>query len=643
MTWLTPLGFLGLIGLIVLIIIYIIKPNYQQKFISSTFVWKLSLKYRKKKIPINQLRNILIFICQVLIITSCALILAQPIIAGEDADENKEQIVIIDASASMRTETAGETRFERAVDEAQKIADEAISKGTSVTIILAADEASDLVQRAGADFSSEIKTKLDELIDPKDFACTWGNADIDGAIELAEDIVMINPNCEIKLLTGSSYIDAGKVSVIDVSDISEWNAAILDVRAIIDENYYRFEVDVACYGKDASFDVSLDINGINDLFSEYELSQNVHCTNNEITTAVFDVAHLADNDLAGIYAFDSAHAYVNVADNLIKDNDFYLYGGLKQPLKVQYYSIIPNNFYSGVLMGLREATKGYWDFEIKEIRDSLQNLQYGKQKEYALEGYDIYIFEHYMPPTMPTDGLVILANPDNVPAGADFTLSQYYTSGTAEQPLSKEEHHTLLENMTVEDITVTRWAEIPMYDSYDALMWCNGMPVVLSKNTDTEKILVLGLNLNYSNFAITEQFPIFFYNALKYYFPETISKNNFEINESIALNARSTILEVSGPDNLQLNIKEFPNSIELDTPGTYTLYQTPISGRDVLEKFYVHIPSAASNTEAVYDELTNPYFPPVEEAPDIDLVFYFALALVCLLFAEWWLQSREQF
>ena len=39
MSWLTPLGFLGLIGLIVLIIIYLIKPNYQNKIISSTFIW----------------------------------------------------------------------------------------------------------------------------------------------------------------------------------------------------------------------------------------------------------------------------------------------------------------------------------------------------------------------------------------------------------------------------------------------------------------------------------------------------------------------------------------------------------------------------------------------------------------------------
>ena len=65
MSWLTPLGFLGLIGLIILIIIYIIKPNYQNKIISSTFVWKLSLKYKKNKIPISKLRNILLLLCQI--------------------------------------------------------------------------------------------------------------------------------------------------------------------------------------------------------------------------------------------------------------------------------------------------------------------------------------------------------------------------------------------------------------------------------------------------------------------------------------------------------------------------------------------------------------------------------------------------
>ena len=115
MSWLTPLlGILGVIGLIVLIIIYIIKPNYQNKIISSTFVWKLSLKYKKNKIPLNKLRSILLFLCQVLVITAAALILAQPFIAS-DKVESRRKVLIIDASVSMLAETGDGNRFENAV------------------------------------------------------------------------------------------------------------------------------------------------------------------------------------------------------------------------------------------------------------------------------------------------------------------------------------------------------------------------------------------------------------------------------------------------------------------------------------------------------------------------------------------------
>ena len=120
MSWLTPLlGILGVVGLIVLIIIYIIKPNYQNKIISSTFVWKLSLKYKKNKIPLNKLRSILLFLCQVLIIATAALILAQPFIAS-DKVESQRKVLIIDASVSMLSETGAGNRFEKAVDEASK-------------------------------------------------------------------------------------------------------------------------------------------------------------------------------------------------------------------------------------------------------------------------------------------------------------------------------------------------------------------------------------------------------------------------------------------------------------------------------------------------------------------------------------------
>ena len=101
MRLLAPLGLIGLLGVVALIIIYIIKPNYQQKFISSTFVWKLSLKYRKKKLPFSKLRNILLFICQILAITIFAMIFAQPII--------EDKFIKYDRSAELAAEKTEQT------------------------------------------------------------------------------------------------------------------------------------------------------------------------------------------------------------------------------------------------------------------------------------------------------------------------------------------------------------------------------------------------------------------------------------------------------------------------------------------------------------------------------------------------------
>ena len=134
---LAPLGLLGLLGVVALIIIYIIKPNYQQKFISSTFVWKLSLKYRKRRIPINKLRNLLIIICQILILTIAAMILTRPSEVFFAEENKQEYIIVIDSAASMRTSAEGKTRFERAIEGATARSYEILDQDGIVSIIIA--------------------------------------------------------------------------------------------------------------------------------------------------------------------------------------------------------------------------------------------------------------------------------------------------------------------------------------------------------------------------------------------------------------------------------------------------------------------------------------------------------------------------
>ena len=111
MSFLNPAGLWGLLGIPVLILIYIIKPKFQEKLVTSTFIWKLSQKYKKKSLP-WQITNMLLFLVQLLAIGVISLILARPVVVTEDGAA--EKIVILDASASMMVENDTGSRFEKA-------------------------------------------------------------------------------------------------------------------------------------------------------------------------------------------------------------------------------------------------------------------------------------------------------------------------------------------------------------------------------------------------------------------------------------------------------------------------------------------------------------------------------------------------
>ena len=644
MSWLTPLGFLGFIGLIILIIIYIIKPNYQNKIISSTFIWKLSLKLRKKKIPVSKLRNIILFICQVLAICALTFIIAQPFIEAIKEPVITEKILIIDASASMMTESDGETRFERAVESARTLAYEAFEQGSTVTVLLAGEKASVVVSNVSAENAVEIDDALDDLInveDDEEPVYTFGKGDVNGAIKLAEQTTLVNPDAEVIFLTDTNYIDAGRVTIKDVKDPTEWNAAILDTRAIIDENYYRFEIDIACYGNvDADIDVYCDIYGVNDDDMVVNLFATARCKAGEPTTLVFakynaDRPDDAITESVEIFSFNYLSIRINENDSFEYDNTFSLHGGQKPPLRIQYASSNPNNFFGTSMMVLRDTLNKRWSVEFVEVKP-------GQTPE--IEGFDVYIFEHEMPKTLPTDGLLILANPDSLPSITGLRLGGSFQSQNGQElPLSPGDDHVLMDGITAESITVTKFREFTNADGYVPLMYCQGKAVVMAKNEPDQKIVAMSFSLNYSNFSMLLEFPLFMYNVLEYYIPSTLTETVYEVNETVSLNSRSEFLLLTDPNNTETELRTFPDSILLKTPGLYKVSQTPISGDEVSEYFFVKLPAAESNINTSEDTLSNPFFVEREEIENQDLLLYFALALVALLLAEWWLQSREQF
>ena len=639
MSFLTPIGFLGLMGIVALIIIYIIKPNYQTKYVSSTYIWKLSLKYKRNKIPINTLRNVLLFICQVLIITAATLILTRPMMGAEKQDETSDAVYIIDASASMLTETKGESRFERAANIALAEAEEALEEGRRVSVIIASDTSSFMLKELTPGNEFVLKEAFSKLTASPEEYYTYAEPDIEGAVKLAEQITSIKENVALTLYTDTTYLNSGKIKVHDVKDVSEWNAAILDVRAEIVENYYRIEIDVASYGADSRLSVMCEIAHANGNNDSLVIEHDAYCTGDETTTLVFarvidsmpDEAKDKIDKNVSLFSYDSINVSVSANDSFAMDNTFWLYGGMKPVLNVQYYSSMPNSYFTTAMLVIQDSLKDRYSLNFDEVLTG----------EPAIKGYDLYIFEHSVPTTLPTDGVVLCVNPNVMSSSSGIRFGSMVNSGGEEMFLAAGEDHPIMKNIDPSSISVSAFNTVTDYDGYTPLATCMDYPMILVKEEADQHIVLLPFSLHYSNLALTPAFTLMLNNTLDYFFPSVVEEHVFEVNDTVSLNARGGYLEFIGP-NTDIATDELPAEIKLIHPGSYIAIQYTMSGERMDEDIYVSLCDNESNINLVVPVLDNPYYYSAEDASVVDLLFYVALAAVALLFIEWWLKSREQ-
>ena len=656
MTILTPLGLLALLSIVALIIIYIIRPNYQQKFVSTTFVWKLSLRYKKKKIPISKLRNILLIICQILILLLSTAILTTPSKILKAQSDKPEVVLIIDASASMMTTSDGTSRFDRAIDAAWKIAGDTFDNDGTVSLIAADNEPTFVVSGARKERRAAVKESMDAL------TCTYQVSDIPKAVELCEDVCADNPAAQVYVFTDYLYPSEATngITVVNVAASNEWNAAILSVEAEKNNGCFMFVATICVYGRNTGLTLNINAKNINGRRGNNDASSpkmqvEVDCLDGQPMTVVFlsGDRHGAENDAYSalpdtftydfdtIYTYESVLLYLDVDDDLPDDDVFSLFGGEREPINVLYYSTSPNRFFSAILGNLSSyyAKSNTWEFYPFEKTG----------EDMPTDGYNFYIYEHRMPSTLPTDGLVFLVDPDDAPAGVGFDIRgyqsfnknvDYYLSATNPE-------HPMMKGIRADDITVSTFSVIRFKDDeeYDVLMDCNEYPVLFCKKEGATQIVVMAFSIHYSNITITDSFVRLMVNIMDYYIPKTVESNYYEAGSTVTFNSRGYSLEVRGTDADDVTVFEsFPATKTFTVPGVYTLTQQTYfqaGNEETVESIFVKAPAAESNIFDTATTLVN-RFGKVDLSDFYrDLLFYFALALVALLFAEWALQARD--
>ena len=676
MTLLTPLGLLGLIGILVLIIIYIIRPNFQQKVVSSTYVWKLSLKYRKKRLPTSKLRDLLLIICQILVLASCAFIIAKPACIVKSTETNSETVIIIDSSASMLMSSNGKTRFERAVEAAGTKAGEVLDGGGEVTVITAGPKAEYLCEKETKENKEAVLREIKGLWsdNQNDIKCTYGSDDIDGAMTLCADTVADNPKANVFIYTDATYVNGSVpegVNVIDVKGEDESNIAILSATAELYQNYYVFTVEIARYGNETSpVMLSANFSGINgdeddngnlviddvevpclngvtykvvyrtDLTEDYTFIEESNLIMVKLTTG--GGSSEEDDYGYGIYSFKQAIFSVNENDSFAIDNYYYIFGGDKEELKILYVTKLSNTFMPAAIELMKTFYSSRFDI-VWEQKDYTKG-------DYELVGYDLYIFEHCTPAFMPTDGVTFLFDPtDGNFTDSGFSLGrEIKSSEPLGDPITATSDSKLLTNIKTEEITVSAANEILLTDSEDEdgykTFWeLAGYPIAAARKNGKNQSVIFSFSIHYSNIAITGNLVLFMSNLIDYYFPATVNGNTFAVGEKIELNSRGEKVTVNGgmSEEIPIDYTSFPTTLVFDRPGACTISQRTYFDKELAENIYIGIAKSESMLTEERYALENPFTERDDSDYFNDLLVYLAAALVALLFVEWWLQSRE--
>ena len=617
MSFLLPLGLLALSSVIALIIIWIIKPKYHEKTISSTLIWELSLKYQKRKMPFQWLKQSLLLLLQILILVILSFMLAKPFIKLNT--RGGEKIFILDCSASMQAVTNGETRFDKAKKEILKTVGQKTDED-KITIILAEKTATFAVRRENA--NDVINKVINEA------ECSYTSSDVASAISLANGVLTENPSAEIILYTDVDYVHPGYVTVKNMSE-GEWNVSVLSFNAELKNGFYQFSADVASYNRAANVTVKLIVNGVDrdDKKIDLEQTRTVYIAQNASQTVVWH----EESDLQ-VYSFEKATIAIYENDSFGYDNSLTVYGKTRRRY-VELISEYPNMLNVALLSNPENSV---FQASLKPTPNIYES------------GYDLYLYEGYMPEKLPTDGALIIVNPTSSAFG--FTVGGEVSMncvGVGNDTLSAT-YRSIMGGITPRNIKFTKYTKITSCDGYDVLMTCNGDPTILVNEIDGTTVIVLAFDIHYSDLPMLLDFPLLVNNACDYAAPLTLDKYLYETGDVVSVhtkpNAVSATLTTAEKTE---EYERLPFEFTCSKPGEFTIVQNLSNGKVRTDTLFARIPSDESNFAFVGDTLAPDKIPFASETDieynSLQLIRYLAMLLLLLIAVEWGVQYHEQF
>lgn len=585
MTFTYPLGFLALLAIPVLIFIYIIKNRYTEQTVTSTYLWTLSEKFLRRRIPINRITGILSLILQCLAVFLIAVIVSQPVIYISGGA--RDYCFVLDASASMNIEQDGSTRFEEAKKQIAEIIDQS-KNGSSYTLIYGGNPVVTIYRQ-----NSNKERALEAL---EALEVSYTESTISSALGTAQDFFNLNPSIDTYLVTDKTYAEGAtkNVKVINVLSGTE-NYSVYDVTYQISPDSLTISGKVASYAADAQITLDFYFDGE----EEKTFSDTVEVTMSAEAPyeRVKEFEYQFDKT-----SFESFRVCIPQTDSLMLDNEVIVYNVNHEniaPTLVVYTKTINENgeeeykepFY--LSSALRSAGNNQLEF--------VTDLRYSGMTDAEKANYGLYIFYNCVPSEMPREGVVWFVNP---PAGMKdgyFNVQGEIIPST--NAVYNNNSNSAIQSMR-EGIMFTEF-ELSQYTklgttggSFIEYIRCEGNPVLMTGlNAYGNREVVFGFDLTASAFfGFTSDCTTVLARLLSYSFPEVVEETSFYSGDTLLINRIPG--SVSARVETPLGNSEYPDlstgygEVTLNEVGVYTVYLTMNNGNDRVMYVYSSMPVA---------------------------------------------------
>lgn len=626
MSFLYPLGLLGLIGVPILIIIYIIKNKYTEQTIPSTYIWKLSEKFLKRKKPISKIKGLISLIIQCLIVVVVSLLISNPslIIKGGA----KEYCFILDGSASMNKIENGKMRFNKAKEEVIDVISSSQS-GSAYTVIYVGLD-TQVISEGLEDKEQAIK--LINKLNPSNI-----NSDNTKAIQYAQGYFDINPSIKTYLVTDKVY-DVNNIELINVAK-NEINYSIKSVSyEMIEGKYDENGVELESS--------KIKVSGIVYSYNE-STNLNLELKIDEIQTSLMPIKVEENTDTkfefqVNCRSFNSFEVTILNDDGLDLDNHYVMYNIIKEH---NYKALIvsENPFY------LQATLEAYGKLEVTTVMT---------KEEYDIKhpsGYGLYIFDSMCTPQeIPSDGTVWYFNPDKSVENSGFAVlntNKEVNGSSLDIASVYTDEASLLEGYIDSSnykMYVKKYSEYSLGRTFTTLFTCEGKPVIFTgTSTGKTKVreVVIGFDLHYSNLSMNVNWLRLVNNLLDYSFPTIIDDVTYKCGSEMTYNITGNIknIKLTNPLGVStyLDSTSSTGSIDLTYVGSYNII---ISYEDDTKKefnFFSYYPEEENENQEEVASLTGQALNNYKNSTfNLMIILYVMLGL--LFVADWMVYCYEQ-